>query len=31
MTPWRASVDVGSELAKDTIPMVYFLAVVEAD
>jgi hypothetical protein len=24
MTPWRARVDVGSELANDTIPMLYF-------
>jgi hypothetical protein len=31
MTPWRANVEVGSELAKDTIPIVYFLVDVEAD
>src|SRR5271168_2800525 len=31
ITPWRASVDVGSELAKETIPIVYFLpAAAEA-
>jgi hypothetical protein len=29
-TPWRASVDVGSELAKDTIPIVYFFVVAAA-
>src|SRR5580704_7719508 len=31
MRPWRANVDVGSELAKDTIPIVNFLVDVAAD
>jgi hypothetical protein len=30
MRPWRANVDVGSELAKDTIPIVNFLVDVAA-